>query len=189
MGSPGSSSALVRLVELLLLFGLWLSLRLLLDGIGERLDLVGPSRCGLDLLGLLLLTVLLDHRVEGMLGHLSAHGRLHQTVDGWQERYPGVDIVLIEPDLTDELMFRTSMMNFASRIEIAKHGFESVTYHLAGEFERYREISERHGLRDLPERLQVVVDRFESKSDQSGGWRRILEGTTSALLRQSGLAS
>lgn len=120
---------------------------------------------------------------------LLAHRRLHQMVDSWGDLYPGVDIVLIEPDLTDELMFRTSMMSFASRIEIAKHGFESVTYHLAGEFERYREISERHGLEISPERVQAVVDRFDSKSEEGGGWRRILEGTTSALLRQSGLAS
>ena len=36
----------------------------------------------------------------------------------WEERYPGVDIVLIEP-ADDELMFQTSMMNFTSRVEIA----------------------------------------------------------------------
>ena len=42
----------------------------------------------------------------------------------WEERYPGVDIVLIEPEPTDELMFQTSMMNFTSRVQIARHGFE-----------------------------------------------------------------
>ena len=62
---------------------------------------------------------------------LLAHRRLHEMVGMWEERYPGVDIVLIEPELTDELMFQTSMMSFSSRIEIARHGFQSVTYHLA----------------------------------------------------------
>ena len=67
-----------------------------------------------------------------------AHQRLHELAKRWEERYPGVDIVLIEPEPTDELMFQTSMMNFASRVEIARHGFESVTQQLADEYERYR---------------------------------------------------
>ena len=62
---------------------------------------------------------------------LVAHQRLHELAKSWEERYPGVDIVLIEPEPTDELMFQTSMMNFTSRVEIARHGFESVTKHLA----------------------------------------------------------
>ena len=77
---------------------------------------------------------------------LVAHQRLHEMAKHWEERYPGVDIVLIEPEPNDELMFQTSMMNFASRVEIARHGFESVTQHLAGEYDRYREIAERHGI-------------------------------------------
>ena len=29
---------------------------------------------------------------------LIAHARLHQAVDQWREKYPGVDIVLVEPE-------------------------------------------------------------------------------------------
>src|ERR1019366_5898932 len=46
---------------------------------------------------------------------LVAHQRLHELAKHWRERYPGVDIFLIERDTNDELMFETSMMNFASR--------------------------------------------------------------------------
>src|SRR5205814_1561133 len=77
---------------------------------------------------------------------LVAHQRLHELAKGWEQRYPGVDIILIEPEPTDELMFQTSMMNFASRVEIARHGFESVTEHLAGEYDRYEEVCKRHGI-------------------------------------------
>ena len=69
---------------------------------------------------------------------LVAHQRLHELAKGWEQRYPGVDIVLIEPEPTDELMFQTSMMSFTSRVEIARHGFESVTKQLAGEYDRYQ---------------------------------------------------
>jgi predicted acylesterase/phospholipase RssA len=120
---------------------------------------------------------------------LLAHQRLHELAERWEERYPGVDIVLIEPEPSDKLMFQTSMMHFASRVEIARHGFESVTQHLAGEYERYSEIAERHGIDISAERLRKVVAHFDDvEPEQASAWRKILEGTTGALLRQSGLA-
>ena len=36
---------------------------------------------------------------------LLGHQRLHEAVRHWEERYPGVDIILIEPEPNDELMF------------------------------------------------------------------------------------
>jgi predicted acylesterase/phospholipase RssA len=117
-----------------------------------------------------------------------AHQRLHELAKGWEQRYPGVDIVLIEPEETDELMFQTSMMSFASRVEIARHGFESVTKHLVGEYDRYQEVAERHGLDISAKRVRRVVKHFDSGPEVSA-WRKILEGTTSALLRQAGTGS
>src|SRR5450759_737952 len=119
---------------------------------------------------------------------LVAHQRLHELAKGWEVRYPGVDIVLIEPESTDELMFQTSMMNFASRVEIARHGFQSVTKHLAGEYERYQDIAERHGINISEKRLVRVVDHFDAGTEEVSAWRKILEGTTGALLRQAGSA-
>jgi NTE family protein len=119
---------------------------------------------------------------------LLAHKRLHEVAEGWEERYPGVDIVLIEPDPGDELMFQTSMMNFTSRIDIGRHGFESVTQHLAGEYDHYREICERHGIEISPDRLRRVVEHFDAEPAHVSAWRKILESTTGALLRQSGSA-
>ncbi|HEY5342558.1 MAG TPA: patatin-like phospholipase family protein [Solirubrobacteraceae bacterium] len=120
---------------------------------------------------------------------LLAYQRLHEMAERWEERYPGVDIVLIEPEPADELMFKTSMMNFTARVEIARHGFESVTRHLAGEYDRYREICERHGLEISEKRVKQVVAHFEVEQEETSAWRKILEGTTGALLRQAGSAS
>ena len=88
----------------------------------------------------------------------------------------------------DELMFQTSMMNFTSRVEIARHGFESVTKHLAGEYERYQEIAERHGIEISAKRVRKVVEHFDDEPEEVSAWRKILEGTTGALLRQAGTA-
>jgi predicted acylesterase/phospholipase RssA len=117
---------------------------------------------------------------------LVAHQRLHELAKHWEERYPGVDIVLIEPEPTDELMFSTSMMSFASRVEIARHGFESVTKQLAGEYERYHDVAKRHGITISGKRVRRVVEHFDEEQEEVSAWRKILEGTTGALLRQAG---
>jgi predicted acylesterase/phospholipase RssA len=117
---------------------------------------------------------------------LVAHQRLHELAKGWEERYPGVDIVLIEPEPNDELMFQTSMMSFTSRVEIARHGFESVTKRLAGEYERFQDVAERHGLEISAKRVRKVVAHFDDEPESVSAWRKILEGTTGALLRQAG---
>lgn len=119
---------------------------------------------------------------------LVAHQRLHELAKSWEERYPGVDIVLIEPEPNDELMFQTSMMSFTSRVEIARHGFQSVTRKLAGEYERYQDVAERHGFQISSKRVREVVEHFEEQGEEVSGWRKILEGTTGALLRQAGSA-
>jgi predicted acylesterase/phospholipase RssA len=121
---------------------------------------------------------------------LIAHARLHQAVEHWQERYPGVDIVLIEPEPNDELMFGTPIMDYSRRLKIARHGFESVTATLAKDYERYEEISKRHGLEISGQRVRRVVElAAEEEPEQLSAWRRVLEQTTSVLLRQSGEAS
>ncbi|HEV2787072.1 MAG TPA: patatin-like phospholipase family protein, partial [Solirubrobacteraceae bacterium] len=88
---------------------------------------------------------------------LMAYQRLHEMARRWEERYPGVDIVLIEPEPNDELMFQTSIMNFTKRVQIAKHGFQSVTLKLASDYESFREVCERHGIEISATRVRKVV--------------------------------
>ena len=116
---------------------------------------------------------------------LLAHQRLHEAVKHWQEKYPGVDIILIEPDPNDELMFDTNIMNYSKRVEIARHGFESVTMKLANDYDELREVCARHGIEISATRVRKVVRRFAKDRERTAGWRRILEQTTGALLRQS----
>ncbi len=116
---------------------------------------------------------------------LLAYQRLHEMASHWQDRYPGVDIVLIEPDPDDELMFQTNVMNFASRVDVARHGFESVTLKLAKDYEELREVCRRHGIEISATRVRKVVRHFAAEREKTRAWRRILEQTTGALLRQS----
>jgi predicted acylesterase/phospholipase RssA len=116
---------------------------------------------------------------------LLAHQRLHEMAQHWQERFPGVDIVLIEPDAHDELMFQTNILNYTSRLEVARHGFRSVTVKLAEDYEEMREVCARHGIEISATRVRKVVRHFADEKAPASGWRRILEQTTGTLLRQS----
>ncbi len=112
-----------------------------------------------------------------------AHDRLHRAVEEWETKYPGVDIILIEPEFGDELMFSTSIMDYKARLQIAKHGFESVTLRLARDYDRYKAVAERHGIEISARRIKHVLDQVERERDQTPAWRRVFEQTTSALLR------
>ncbi len=117
---------------------------------------------------------------------LLAHQRLHEAVAHWQEKYKGVDIILIEPDPNDELMFETNIMNFTKRVDIARHGFESVTLQLAEDYDNLKSVCAKHGIEISATRVRKVMRKFEEERENTAAWRRILEQTTGALLRQSG---
>ena len=108
-----------------------------------------------------------------------------KRVAHWQERYPGIDIMLIEPDPNDELMFETNILNYTRRVEIARHGFESVTLRLASEYDDLKSVCAKHGIEISATRVRKVVRKFAKERERSAGWRRILEQTTGALLRQT----
>jgi predicted acylesterase/phospholipase RssA len=116
---------------------------------------------------------------------MMAYQRLHEMARQWEDRYPGVDIVLIEPEPNDELMFQTSIMNFTSRVDIARHGFQSVTLKLAEDYEYFKEICDRHGIEISATRVRKVVKHFAAEEEKTRAWRKILEQATPTLLRQT----
>ena len=117
---------------------------------------------------------------------LMAHARLQLAVESWKVRFPDVDIILIEPEPDDELMFGTSILDYSSRLKIAKHGFESVTTRLARDYKRYKEVAARHGIEISARRVRQVLDTVEHEEvEEMSRWRRLLEQTTGALVRES----
>lgn len=117
---------------------------------------------------------------------MMAHNRLHRALHTWDQAYPDVDIILIEPALDDALMFGTSILDYKARLAIAKHGFESVTIKLAKDYQHYKEIAARHGIEISARRVDRVLDTVDEADEGISAWRKVLEQTTSALLRQSG---
>src|SRR5262249_34985049 len=97
---------------------------------------------------------------------LIAHARLHQAVEVWQERYPGVDTSLAAPNPKHELMFAPPSMAYSPRLKIARHGFEPVTATLAKDYDRFEEIAKRHGLEISGRRVSRVVERAAEEEQE-----------------------
>src|SRR5215218_1434853 len=103
----------------------------------------------------------------------------------WQDGYPGVDIVLVEAGPPAELMVGANILNYSSRVEVAKHGFESVTVKRAKDYDEIRDVCDRHGIQISATRVRKVIKHFAAEKEKTRAWRRILEQTTGTLLRQS----
>ena len=65
-------------------------------------------------------------------------------------------------------MFGTSILDYRARLQIAKHGFESVTLKLARDYDRYRAIAERHGIEISARRVRHVLDQVEREREKLG---------------------
>jgi NTE family protein len=106
---------------------------------------------------------------------LLTYQRLHNATQHWNERYPDVDIVLIEPDPDDRLMFETNILDYGARIDVARHGFESVTRKLSEDFDSLQPICEKHGVKLSAPKLQSVVKKTRAAEGRRARWRRLLE--------------
>jgi predicted acylesterase/phospholipase RssA len=100
---------------------------------------------------------------------------MHERLEHWRHMHPDVDFILIEPRRDDELMFSTHIMNVSQRVQIARHGFESVTMQLASDFDHYRELCAKHGL-EISRRgvIEALAEGRRSESSTTR-WKRILE--------------
>jgi hypothetical protein len=60
-----------------------------------------------------------------------------------------------------------------------------VTLQLAKDYERLEAVCAKHGIEISATRVRKVIRHFGQEKEDTRAWRRILEQTTGALLRQS----
>ena len=68
---------------------------------------------------------------------------------------------------------------------LLRGGGRAVTLKLANDYPRFKRICARHGIEISATRVRKVVKHFEAERESTRAWRKILEQTTSTLLRQS----
>lgn len=98
-----------------------------------------------------------------------AYAGLHYHLKQIQRQRPDVDLILIEPAHNDVRMFSEMPMRYASRLEVARHGFETVAAQLSHRYEEYSALLARHDIRikrhHAVDRLATVSHNLASPPD------------------------
>ncbi len=107
---------------------------------------------------------------------ITGHSGLQYHVKQLRRRHPEVDIILIEPQADDSLMFTNNIMRYSARLLVARHGFESVTLDLAEEYPRFKTILNRH---NIPITRRIVIEELAEIS-QSNYDPNVIQGILEA---------
>lgn len=73
------------------------------------------------------------------------HSRLSVGLASYEPRYPGSDVVLIEPGRDDYRMFFTNIFSFSSRKIVCEHAYNSTRRQLLERYDELQPILARHG--------------------------------------------
>ena len=117
------------------------------------------------------------------------HSRLKVGLSSYVPRYPGQQVVLIEPPRDDYRMFFTNIFRFSSRKSVCEHAYRSTRQQLLDRREELEPIFARHGIRYRDEVLldpdRVVWDASGLGDPQPG--TRVTEELDDALTRLDAL--
>ena len=112
-----------------------------------------------------------------------AHADLHYQIRQLARAHPKVDVIVIEPRADDERMFYGNPMHYPDRLEVARHGFETVTLDLAEDYNHYKQVLARHG---IPLTRRLVVEELEEVRKSGNDPQvigRVLEASSAACHR------
>lgn len=86
------------------------------------------------------------------------HSGLRYHIKNLRHKYPHVDIILIEPRPDDQRMFGYDLMDYASRLLVINHGFETVTVGLCENFPYFQRVLARHDIHISPRLVQEELE-------------------------------
>ncbi|MES1243934.1 MAG: patatin-like phospholipase family protein [Acidobacteriota bacterium] len=75
------------------------------------------------------------------------HSRLEIGMAAYETKFKDADVVLIQPERDDYLMFFTNIFGFAERRTVAEHAYASTRRYLLRNYDRLEPVFARHGLR------------------------------------------
>jgi predicted acylesterase/phospholipase RssA len=86
------------------------------------------------------------------------HSRLEVGMAAYETKFKDADVVLIQPERDDYLMFFTNIFGFAERRTVAEHAYASTRRFLLQSYDRLAPTFARHGLRLRREVLEQERD-------------------------------
>jgi predicted acylesterase/phospholipase RssA len=116
--------------------------------------------------------------IANQVTRIFTHASIRYHIKQLRRSHPEVDIILVEPRPDDYRMFFNNPMRYSARLDIAQHGFESVTLGLAEDYPMHKDTLARHGItisrRLVIQELQQIID----SGYDPGVIREVLEART-----------
>jgi len=81
------------------------------------------------------------------------HSRMGTGFRGYAHTYPGADVILVEPPLSDHRMFFSNIFSVSNRREVCEHAYRSTLTHLRANAEALDAKLAKRGMRLRPEVL------------------------------------
>lgn len=113
--------------------------------------------------------------IANQVTKIMTHSTIRYHVKQLRRSHPEVDIILVEPKPDDYTMFFYNPMRYSARIAIARHGFESVTYGMASEYEAHKATLFRHGINITRWIVIQQLQKIEESGYDTEVIRKVLE--------------
>ena len=114
--------------------------------------------------------------------------RLKSGLDKYTTQYPKADIILIEPNNDDEMLFNTNLFSYSQRDKLCEYAYQQTRIQIQQKFDEIQKILKRHHyhlnkatLYDEDRTLQDFLDQEKSGSSQV---KRRLDETLNQLHRK-----
>ncbi len=108
--------------------------------------------------------------------------RLKSGLEKYDSLFPHADIILIEPDYNDEVMFTTNLFSYSQRAKLSEYAFQQTRRHMQQKADSIDAVLKRHGLKlDRPcleettRGLNDFVQGGHSRSDSISSMHRSLD--------------
>jgi len=112
--------------------------------------------------------------------------RLKSGLDKYDVLYPEADIILVEPDPNDSLMFNTNLFSYSRRAELCDYAYQLTRRHLLKNQAVIKPVLQRHGYQLLSDKLadkDRTMSHFVFQSDQRSGSVRQMNRSLDRLER------
>lgn len=124
--------------------------------------------------------------IASQVGRIASHAGLHYQIKQLRKAHPEVDIILIEPRRHDYQMFFSNTMRYSARLDVARHGFESVSLKLCEDFEYFQKLLEPYGVRISRMLVEEEIAAIQGANYNPAVVRRVFEARSGAQARWQG---
>lgn len=127
-------------------------------------------------------------RIGNQVFRTFIHAGLHYHLKQVRRRHPEIDIILIEPQRDDAVMFAENLMSYKMRLGIARHGFETVADHLTEHYDYYRTQLSRHNINISLDRINRARNALRKAGNDTYAIQSAMSPNMPVSTKPAGLA-